>query len=201
MIVFSVLFALFIDRAAEKARMGRQKRVALERIRNELMANHNLLANVIVLHKRIASNINRVLGNKRDPLRVPLLQKGYIDFLLLSDNKSIYPRLPTRISWEAALSTGIIAEFDYPVVEALTDVYSSQEFITGQTFQKIFDDLYDVEAADPKRKLLKLKLEFEELVAQEETLRKRISKSLGTMEKLYNLPAANQPQPAKNTRQ
>lgn len=188
LIVFSVLFALFIDRATEKAKTGRQKRVALERMQHELLTNHQLLTDVLVRHRRVVRNLNRVLGNERDALRTKLLQKGYIDFMLLSDGQSIYPRLPTNTSWEAALSTGIVAELDYGVVEALTLVYSSQEFITGKTFQNIVDDLYDVEAANPERKLLKLKLEFEELIAQEETLRQRIGAALKRMQKLYNVP-------------
>jgi hypothetical protein len=202
LIVFSVLFALFIDRAAEKAKTGRQKRVALERMQQELLANRELLTDAIRRHRRVVSNLNRVLGNERDSLRVKLLQKGYIDFILLSDGESIYPRLPTRTSWEAALSTGIIAEFDYGVVEALTYVYSSQEFITGQTFQNIVEDLYDVEATNPERKLLKLKLEFEELIAQEVSLQKRIGESLRRMRKLYNLaqPPVATPKQTTQTR-
>ncbi|HEX8528375.1 MAG TPA: hypothetical protein VF646_00065, partial [Cytophagales bacterium] len=47
MIVFSVLFALFIDRAAEKARMGRQKRIALERIHRELLSNQQLVSDAL----------------------------------------------------------------------------------------------------------------------------------------------------------
>jgi hypothetical protein len=187
LIVFSVLFALFIDRATEKAKTGRQKRVALERMQQELLANHRLLTDVMVRHRLVVSNLDRVLGNERDSLRTKLLQKGYIDFILLSGGQSIYPRLPASTSWEAALSTGIVAELDYGVVEALTLVYSSQEFITGKTFQNIVDDLYDVEAPNPERKLLKLKLEFEELIAQEESLRERIRAALLRMQKLYNL--------------
>jgi hypothetical protein len=201
LIVFSVLFALFIDRATETAKTGRQKRVALERMQHELLANHQLLTDVLVRHRRVVRNLNRVLGNERDSLRTKLLQKGYIDFMLLSDGQSIYPRLPTSTSWEAALSTGIVAELDYGVVEALTLVYSSQEFITGKTFQNIVDDLYDVEAANPERKLLKLKLEFEELIAQEESLRERIRAALKRMQQLYNVaqPRIAPPQPTKQT--
>ncbi len=201
LIVFSVLFALFIDRATEKAKTGRQKRVALERMQQELLANHRLLTDVMVRHRRVVRNLDRVLGNRRDSLRIRLLQKGYIDFMLLSGGESIYPRLPTSTSWEAALSTGIVAELDYGVVEALTLVHSSQEFITGKTFQNIVDDLYDVEAPNPERKLLKLKLEFEELIAQEESLQERIGAALLRMQKLYNLtqPGTAVPQQTKQT--
>jgi hypothetical protein len=187
LIVFSVLFALFIDRAAEKARTGRQKRVALERIYNELVTNHQLVTDVMVPHGVILANLDRVLSNKDDTLRRRIMQKEYLDFQLLSGGKSLYPRFPARTSWEAALSTGIITEFDYGLIEVLTGVYSSQETISQLTLQKIIDDLYDVEAPDRERKLIKLKLEFGELISQEQTLLERIEESRKKLEKLYNL--------------
>ncbi len=187
LIVFSVLFALFIDRAAEKAKTGRQKRIALERVHNELVTNHQLVTEVIARHRVILANLNRVLSNKDDTLRRRIMQKEYLDFQLLTGGKSIYPRFPARTSWEAAQSTGIITEFDYGVIEALSGVYSSQETISQLTLQKIIDDLYDVEAPDRGRKLLKLKLEFEELISQERTLLERIEDSRKKLEKQYNL--------------
>jgi hypothetical protein len=190
LIVFSVLFALFIDRATEKAKTGRQKRVALERIHNELVTNHKLVTDVIARHRVVLRNLDRVLGNQDDTLRRRIMQKEYLDFQLLSGGKSIYPRFPAQTSWEAALSTGIITEFDYGAIEALTGVYSSQETIIQVTLQKIIDDLFDVEAPDRERKLLKFKLEFEELILQEQTLLERIEDSRKMLEKLYNLSAA-----------
>ena len=185
LIVFSVLFALFIDRAAEKAKTGRQKRVALERIHNELVTNRELVADAMGRHRVIVGKLERVVSNKDVTLRRRIMQKEYLDFQLLTGGKSLYPRLPARTSWEAALFTGTITEFDCGVLEALTGVYSSQETISQQTLQRILDDLYDIEAPNRERKLLKL--EFEELIAQEQTLLERIEESRKKLEKLYNV--------------
>ena len=185
LIVFSVLFALFIGRAAENAKTERQKRVALERIHNELVTNHALVTDVMARHRVMLATLNRVVSNKDDTLRRLIMQKEYLDFQLLTGGKSLYPRLPARTSWEAALFTGTITEFDCGVLEALTGVYSSQETISQQTLQRILDDLYDIEAPNRERKLLKL--EFEELIAQEQTLLERIEESRKKLEKLYNL--------------
>lgn len=198
LIVFSVLFALFIDAAAEQATTDRQKRVALERIYNELVTNHKLVTDVIDRHRLVLRNLDHALGNKGDTLWRRLMQKEYLDFQLLSGGKSLYPRFPSRTSWEAALSTGIISEFDYGVVEALTGVYSSQETIGQMTLQKIIDDLFDVEAPDRGLKLLKLKLEFEELISQERTLLERIEDSRKRLEKLYHL---SPPKPVTDSRE
>jgi hypothetical protein len=141
----------------------------------------------MVPHGVILANLDRVLSNKDDTLRRRIMQKEYLDFQLLSGGKSLYPRFPARTSWEAALSTGIITEFDYGLIEVLTGVYSSQETISQLTLQKIIDDLYDVEAPDRERKLIKLKLEFGELISQEQTLLERIEESRKKLEKLYNL--------------
>ena len=197
LIVFSVLFALYINRKTEDAKTNRQKRIALERIHRELLANHQLVSGALKVHRLILVNLNRVLENEADPLARQIMQKEFLDFGLLSGNQSIYPRLPARTSWEAALSTGIITEFDYETVEVLTGVYSSQQTIVGLTLQKIVDDLFDVEAPDRRRKLLKFRLEFSELIGQQETLLVRTAQTLAKLEKQYNLSSSKEERSVK----
>lgn len=182
LIIFSVLFALFINRFAENIKMQNQKKVALQRISNELKSNQKLLDDVISRHSLILRNINRVMTNQEDSLRKKLFAKNYFDFTLLSEGKSIFPRLPSSTSWEVAKSTGIIAAFDYDVLEALTDTYSSKQSIEAITLPKIIDELFKVGDNTSNTKLLVLQLEFEELVAQEKTMRERIAEALQKIE-------------------
>ncbi|HEX8529005.1 MAG TPA: hypothetical protein VF646_03245, partial [Cytophagales bacterium] len=87
-------------------------------------------------------------------------------------------------------------EFDYETVEVLTGVYSSQQTIIAVPLQKIIDDLFDVEAPDQRRKLLKFRLEFAELVGQETTLLSRTAETVAKLEKQYNLQPAKGGRPA-----
>jgi hypothetical protein len=178
LIVFSVLFALFIDRLAEEYKTSKQKKIALARIHQELAANKALVRLVLVRHKRVVSNLTRASSNPLDSLRAELAKKAYLDFSLLSEGKSIYPRLPSSVSWEAARSTGIVAEFDYQIVEACTDVYSSQETIARVTLPKIIDNLFEAGNGSLDNKLIELQLGFEELIAQEQTLLERVELAL-----------------------
>lgn len=178
LIVFSVLFALFINRLAENYKVQQQKRVALERIHNELTMNLSILEMVVKQHQKIFTNLSQVINHKNDTLRTQLLQKAYVDFELLSEGGSLYPRLPSSTSWDAARSTGIVSEFEYESVELLTDVYSSREFIISITLQKITDELFEVEHSDMEKKLIELQLLFTELIVQEETMIERLKEAL-----------------------
>src|SRR5688572_26243372 len=122
LIIFSVLFALFIDRLAENHKTEQQKNVALERIRNELTSNLALVKAVLPVHEQILRKLTQAVSTPDDTFRLQLLRKGYLDFSLLAEGHSIYPRLPTNSSWEAAQATGIMAELDYRTVEACTEV-------------------------------------------------------------------------------
>ncbi|MEO0331670.1 MAG: hypothetical protein AAF223_08290 [Bacteroidota bacterium] len=51
LIVFSVLFALFINRYAESQKLRQQKQVALERIVQEMKSNRELIAEALDIHK------------------------------------------------------------------------------------------------------------------------------------------------------
>lgn len=116
-IVFSVLFALFIDRMAANARTNEQKRTALARIHQELSENEKLIREMVTLHAEVIQSLNAAMQRKDDTVRRQVVKDGYLDYRLLAKGKSLFPRYPSSTSWEAAKSTGIISEFDYETIE------------------------------------------------------------------------------------
>lgn len=171
LIVFSVLFALFIDRIAEDAKTGRQKKAALARIHDELQRNDTLLGELIQLHDVVIKNLNAAVANGSDTIRRRIARDGYLDYRLLANGRSLFPRYPSGTAWEAAKSTTIIAEFDYLTIEACAAVYTAQDVIVNRTLVKIADELFEIDNTQPDKKLIKLRLEFEEILAQEKTLK------------------------------
>src|SRR3954464_6172848 len=92
LIVFSVLFALFIDRLAEEYKTQEQKKIALSRIHQELITNQTLISGLITRHQLVVRNLTKANRNPKDSLQVQLLRDGYVDWKLLADGQSLYPR-------------------------------------------------------------------------------------------------------------
>lgn len=178
LIVFSVLFALFIDRIADNVRTNQQKKTSLRRIHEELTRNDSLMAELVILHQSVIQNLNAAIVNKSDTLRIQITRDGYLNYRLLAKGASLFPRYPSNTAWEAAKATGIISEFDYAIIEACAGAYSAQHAIVSVTLPKIVEELFDVDHSQVDRKLIRLKLEFEEILAQEKTLRHFLAEAL-----------------------
>ena len=80
LIVFSVLFALFIDRMAAKARTNEQKRTALARIHQELSENEMLIRKMVTLHAEVIQSLTAAMQNRNDTLRRQVAKDGYLNY-------------------------------------------------------------------------------------------------------------------------
>ena len=178
LIVFSVLFALFIDRMAANTKTNEQKRTALARIHQELSANEKLFREMITLHDEVIQNLNAAISRQNDTVRQQIVKDGYLDYRILANGKSLFPQYPSSTSWEAAKSTGIISEFDYETIEACEGAYAIQEMIMGSTLQKIVEDLFDLNPSQMDQKLIKFRLKFVEISEQEKTLQRLLQEAI-----------------------
>jgi hypothetical protein len=178
LIVFSVLFALFIDRMAANAKTNEQKRTALTRIHQELSENKTLIQEMIILHDEVIQSLNAAISKPNDTLRQQITRDGYLDYKLLANGKSLFPRYPSSTSWEAAKSTGIISEFDYETIEACEGAYASQEMILRNTLPKITEDIFSLDPSQMDQKLIKLRLKFVEISEQEKTLQQFLQEAI-----------------------
>lgn len=136
------------------------------------------MAELVILHQSVIQNLNAAIVNKSDTLRIQITRDGYLNYRLLAKGASLFPRYPSSTTWEAAKATGIISEFDYAIIEACTGAYSAQHAIVNVTLPKIAEELFDVDHSQADRKLIRLKLEFEEILAQEKTLRHFLAEAL-----------------------
>jgi hypothetical protein len=178
LIVFSVLFALFIDRMAADLKTNEQKRTALARITLELSENEKLIRAMITRHDEVIENLNAAIQNPNDTLNRRLAADGYLDYQLLAKGESLFPRYPSSTAWEAAKSTGIISEFDYETIEACEGVYGAQEMIVKNTLPKIVEDLFELDTSQMNQKLIKFRLKFVEIRLQEKTLQDLLQEAI-----------------------
>lgn len=182
LIVFSVLFALFIDRMAENIKTNEQKNSALARIQMELSENEKLIQKMISLHDEVIQRLNAAIKNPNDTIVLRIAADGYLNYRLLARGESLFPRYPSRTAWDAAKSTGIISEFDYEIIEACEGAYGTQEMIVGNTLPKIVDDLFELDPSQMTQKLIKLRSKFEEIRNQERTLLHRLQEAIKSTE-------------------
>lgn len=170
LIVFSVLFALFINKAFEEYKTNREEAIARESIKRELIQNQVILNKWQEKHLAITDRISNALENKEDSLKAELKKYDYLNLMILTNYESIIDEMPTKTAWESAKTTGIISEFDYETIQKLTRVYNLQEILTERTIMKVMDYYYDTESHNLKnldKILVQFYLRFWELTGQE----------------------------------
>ncbi len=184
LIVFSVLFALYVNRWAENQRIERQKDIALNRIVQELEGNQEIIGAALQVHRSAMTNLQKASADENDSLRLYLADLRAFDekaISFITSGASFYPQFPSSTSWNAAKSTTIIAEFDYEIVEALTDVYDTQEFFVNETLSYVMQTFYEPLSNDKRDTIGSLLLQIEELSNQEDLTLSNISTALGVI--------------------
>lgn len=170
LIIFSVLFALFINKAFESYQTHKRKEVALESITKELYRNQAILKRWKDKHVAIRDRLTELTSGKNDSLRQVLARKNFLDLGLLTDNESLIDAFLTNTAWESAKHTGVVAEFDFEITQKLTHVYDMQNVLTERTLAKILDYYFDNsshEIENLDQILIQFQLRFWELSGQE----------------------------------
>jgi len=173
LIVFSVLFALFINKFFDDYKTHQKKTIALESIKKELYRNQAILKLWKERHISIRKRIASISEGKSDSLKTKLKQNSFLDLGVLTNNKSIVDAFLIDTAWESAKATGIIAEFDFETTQSLTHVYNMQDILTNKTLRMISDYYFSSASHDLQKLdqiLLQFQLRFWELTGQEESL-------------------------------
>ncbi len=173
LIVFSVLFALFINQSFDDYRTHQKKTIAQESILKELRANQAILANWQVKHTAIKQRLTSVIEGEADSLKSKLQQYDYLNLGVLTNNEVLIDAVLTNTAWESARATGIITEFDFETIQQLTLVYDLQAILLDRTTIQILDYLFAAESNDINnldRTLVQLQLRLRELTGQEISL-------------------------------
>lgn len=173
MIVFSVLFALFINKAYADYQTTKRKKIALESIRKELAQNEWTVKRWHQQHSQIQERIKTILNQENDSLLQAMKQYKFFNLGILTNDQSLIDGFITNTAWESVKASGIISEFDFMTIQELTRVYSMQEVIMDRTLAQILDYFFDTSAHDMdnlEKNLIQFQLRFIELVGQETLL-------------------------------
>ncbi len=173
LIVFSVLFALLINKLFEDYKTNSKKTIAIESIQKELYRNSEILEDWKKKHIEIRNRITEIIDGKNDSLKTELLKYEFLNLAVLTNNESLIDAILTNTAWESAKSTGVISEFDFETTQKLTHVYTMQEVLTDKTIAKILDYYFDANAHNMEnidQILIQFQLRFWELTGQEELM-------------------------------
>ncbi|MFH6982056.1 hypothetical protein [Marinoscillum luteum] len=170
LIVFSVLFALLINKLYTDYQTNQKKEFALRSIKQELEQNLAIVQTWKERHSAIRDKLSQVNEGKTDTLKQQLQQYPFFNFGVLTNGQSLINEIMINTAWETSKTTGIISEFDFKTTEKLTYVYLMQEVITDRTITNILDLYFDMEThkienLDPV--LIQFELRFGELAGQE----------------------------------
>jgi hypothetical protein len=169
LIIFSVLFALFIDKYYDNKKIEERKDFAIKSIKKEIYRNSAIIKVWKKSHLEMSERINQIVDGKNDSLKNELIKHKFINLGVLTNNGSFINSLPTKTAWETSKSTGIISEFNFDTTQQLTNVYSLQEILTERTLMGLldlyFEEAHNIDNIDAI--LIQFRLRFGELLGQE----------------------------------
>ncbi|GHA51729.1 hypothetical protein GCM10007103_35220 [Salinimicrobium marinum] len=184
LIVFSVLFALFINKTYEDAKINRDKNNALKQIKAELIDNQKILDEWIVDHEAIIRNLDDLIQRNNDSIPIVAENQNYIQVQLILNNKNLIDKPLSNSAWSSAQSIGIIAEFDFKTLQNISQAYELQQDITDVSIDKIAERIFleftNVENVNAF--LVELKMRFQNLQGQEYRLRKLYRETIHVLE-------------------
>ncbi len=184
LIVFSVLFALFINKTYEDAKTNRYKNNAINQIKAELLDNQKVLEEWMADHNAILENLNKLIGSKDDNIQLFTENKNYLPVQIILDNKNLTNKPLSNSAWSSAQSIGIIAEFDFSTLQNINETYELQQLIIETSIEKIAERLFlrsnDVE--NIKDLLIELRLRFLNLRGQEIRLKDLYRETINILE-------------------
>lgn len=175
LIVFSVLFALFVNNEYQEYGLGLKKERALKSIEREIRDNGELLEDWLDRHQRIQGKLSVLMAS--DSLLDQLFRSKDINRYLFSDGSNLYNKPLSSTTWESCITTGIVSEFDIETVKQLTNIYNSQQDVTTKIIDKITEVIFGASYDNREtlgKTLQQLAFLLAELLSQEEFLRENI---------------------------
>lgn len=170
LIIFSVLFALLINKWHSNSQLAEQKDIALSSIKKEIAQNKKVIGYWQSKHLPFKEKINAIVEGKNDSLKNELRKYKYLNFAVLIENGTIVDALLANTAWESAKATGILSEFDFDMTRKLTEVYTMQDIIMNKTIDNIVQLYFDPSSHDMtnlESTLIQLQLRLLELTGQE----------------------------------
>ena len=177
MIIFSVLFALFINEWRGNINDKKRTRVLMENIRLELLENKAVSKEYYKYHGQVRDSIDVIFeADKLDSLYYP--DYGFNIFKVAPNG--IIQETYQDIAWEVGKQESIATRIEFEQSKALFLVYEQINTVNG-TIDRIINYLSDRNINDVeliRENVMLLSTEFNELSTQEKTLLYKIESAL-----------------------
>ena len=173
LIVFSVLFALLINKVYDDYLTRQRKKEAVESITKELYRNQAIIKSWKAQHVEIRNTITSIVSGNSDSLKTELKKYPYLNLGVITDHKSLMDAFLTDTAWESTKSANLLSELEFPIVEKLTLIYEMQNVLMDRTMNKILEYYFDTQSHDMNNLdqiLIQFQLRFWELTGQESLL-------------------------------
>ena len=181
MIIFSVLFALFINEWRSVVKENNRTEIILENIEAELLENQAIAKEFLEYHKTVRAKISEVYD--KDSLEVYFYPEANFEFLKVAPYGVIQKEFKD-IGWEVGKQERLATRIEFEKSVALFEAYT-QQLIVYETINRIINLLSSREIQ--RKELLEesvilLGTEFQELIGQEGVLLRLYKKALATLE-------------------
>ena len=182
MIIFSVLFALFINEWRGNINEKKRTKVIMENIRLELLENKAVAEEYHKYHEQAEENIDSIFeAGTLDSLYHP--DYGFILFKIAP--YGVIQKSYQDIAWEVGKQESIATRIEFDQSKILFDVYDQIKTV-NETIDRIIEHLSNRDIN--KKELIRenailLSSEFHEVSSQEETLYYKVKNALEIWEK------------------
>ena len=173
LIVFSVLFALLINKLFDDYQQEQRAQEALQAIKQEIVRNQRVLSGCTKSHKEVLEKIVEYNQSGDIELKQTITENGHFDFSKISEQGSLVNATLIDASWQTAINIGVLKDVDYETLEAITRAYELQEIINDRTLQSIINFYFQPSTHSSEHvedTLMQLQLRFLELTGQEVVL-------------------------------
>ncbi len=169
MIIFSVLFALFVNEWRNNVNERKQTAVILNNIEQELQRNQAIAQEFYTYHEEVLLNMRQIY--EQDSLSEKFLGNGRFEIFEVAP-RGVYQKAYKNIAWEVAKEERISSRIDFDISSAIFEAYNQQN-IVNSTIARTLDLLNEPHIHDEqylKQNVIRLATLFGELRGQEESL-------------------------------
>ena len=181
LIIFSVLFALLINKLYTDHLEQKRATEALIAIKSEIKRNQTVLKGWQESHKKTLNTIRNLNAGNDEELKKTLSKGATLDYWKINGNRPFVKELLMDTSWQTALRAGTVKEFKFHTTQSLTEIYAIQSLLTDVTLQRFSDFFFDSQTHDLNKldqSLNQLQLLLMEITGQENTLATLYKKGL-----------------------
>lgn len=181
-VVMGVVIAFSANEYREYQNRQEAVSVAIASILNEVETNSQLLASSANYHQNLWDTLSAFSRQNVSKADIRIFNRGFIS-----------PASLQSTAWEAAKATNVVRDIPYPIVEAISEIYTGQQSYEAQTrsvgnliYQSMFNDGTDG-ILNNYRNLISIISAFSYRERQMTAQYQKAIKTLG--ESIGNLPA------------